>query len=50
MVKTFRYDGKYDATMSVRKTLKTELNVLAEFKPTVPDAYKKSEFVYLANK
>ena len=47
--KTFRYDGKYDATMSVRETLKTELNVLADFKPTVPDAYKKSEFVYLAN-
>ena len=47
--KTFRYDGKYDATMSVRETLKTELNVLAKFKPTVPDAYKKSEFVYLAN-
>ena len=47
--KTFRYDGEYDKTMSVRKTLKTELNVLAKFKPTVPDAYKKSEFVYLAN-
>ena len=47
--KTFRYDGKYDATMSVRETLKTELNVLADFKPTVPDPYKKSEFVYLAN-
>ena len=47
--KTFRYDGSYDKTLSVRKTLKTELNVLAEFKPTVPDAYKKSEFVYLAN-
>ena len=47
--KTFRYDGKYDATMSVRETLKTELNVLGEFKPTVPDPYKKSEFVYLAN-
>ena len=37
--KTFRYDGKYDATMSVRETLKTELNVLADFKPKVPDAY-----------
>ena len=37
--KTFRYDGKYDATMSVRETLKTELNVLGDFKPTVPDAY-----------
>ena len=29
--------------------MKTELNVLADFKPTVPDEYKKSKFVYLAN-
>ena len=47
--KTFRYDGKYDSTLSTRETLKTELNVLADFKPTVPDEYKKSKFVYLAN-
>ena len=47
--KTFRYDGKYDKTLSVRETLKTELNVLAHFKPKVPDEYKKSDFVYLAN-
>ena len=47
--KTFRYDGKYDKTLSVRKTLKTELNVLADFKPNVPEEYKKSDFVYLAN-
>jgi len=47
--KTFRYDGKYDNTLSTRETLKTELNVLADFKPTVPDEYKKSKFVYLAN-
>jgi|TARA_B110000014_G_scaffold13339_1_gene9008 sugar/nucleoside kinase (ribokinase family) len=47
--KTFRYDGKYDKTLSNRKTLKTELNVLGDFKPSVPDEYKKSDFVYLAN-
>ena len=47
--KTFRYDGRYDKTLSVRETLKTELNVLSHFKPTVPDEYKKSDFVYLAN-
>ena len=47
--KTFRYDGKYDNTLSTRETLKTELNVLADFKPTVPDEYRKSKFVYLAN-
>ncbi len=47
--KTFHYDGKYDETLSTRTTLKTELNVLGNFKPKVPDDYKKSEFVYLAN-
>ena len=47
--KTFRYDGSYDNTLSTRKTLKTELNVLANFRPVVPDNYRKSEYVYLAN-
>lgn len=47
--KTFRYDGSYDKTLSFRTTNKTELNVLGEFKPMVPDEYCKSEFVYLAN-
>ncbi|MDH3361301.1 MAG: PfkB family carbohydrate kinase [Nitrosopumilus sp.] len=47
--KTFRYDGKYDDTLSTRSTLKTELNVLANFKATVPEAYRSSQFVYLAN-
>lgn len=47
--KTFRYDGKYDETLSIRTTLKTELNVLRDFRPRVPEEYKKSEFVYLAN-
>lgn len=47
--KTFRYDGKYDDTLSVRKTIKTELNVLANFDPKVPEEYRKSQFVYLAN-
>lgn len=47
--KTFRYDGSYDKTLSKRTTNKTELNVLGSFKPKVPDEYKKSKFVYLAN-
>tara|TARA_B100000929_G_scaffold132735_1_gene105214 strand:- start:1476 stop:2369 length:894 start_codon:yes stop_codon:yes gene_type:complete len=47
--KTFRYDGKYDKNLSVRKTLKTELNVLGDFKPNVPEEYQRSDFVYLAN-
>ncbi len=47
--RTFRYDGSYDRTLSARTTLKTELNVLEGFKPKIPDGYKKSRFVYLAN-
>ena len=47
--KTFHYDGKYDETLSTRTTLKTELNVLGNFNPKVPEEYKKSEYVYLAN-
>ena len=47
--KTFRYDGKYDKNLNVRETLKTELNVLSYFKPSVPKEYQKSDFVYLAN-
>jgi sugar/nucleoside kinase (ribokinase family) len=47
--KTFRYDGRFDNTLSTRETLKTELNVLEDFKPSVPEEYKKSQFVYLAN-
>ena len=47
--KTVRYDGKYDKNLNVRKTLKTELNVLGYFKPSVPKEYQRSDFVYLAN-
>lgn len=47
--KTFRYDGSYDKTLSTRTTNKTELNVLGSFNPTVPEKYRKSRFVYLAN-
>ena len=47
--KTFRYEGSYDETLSHRTTNKTELNVLGNFNPIVPDEYKKSAFVYLAN-
>ena len=47
--KTFRYDGSYDETLSHRTTNKTELNVLENFRPIVPEEYRKSEFVYLAN-
>ena len=35
--KTFRYDGRYNKTFSTRTTLRTDLNVLKNFKPVVPE-------------
>ena len=47
--KTFRWAGSYYSDMNEAVTEKTELNVLDEAPPTVPDAYKDSKFVFLAN-
>ncbi len=47
--KTFRWGGRYHRNMNQRDTLFTELNVFGEFQPKIPDAYKTSEFVFLAN-
>lgn len=47
--KTFRWKGSYHNTMSEAITEMTELNVLAEAPPVVPDVYKDSKFVFLAN-
>ncbi|MGL4595043.1 MAG: PfkB family carbohydrate kinase [Thermoguttaceae bacterium] len=47
--KTFRWVGKYFDNMNDRETLETHLNVLGEFQPKLPESYKKSSFVFLAN-
>ncbi len=47
--KTFRWEGKYHEDMDSRETLTTELNVLATWKPKIPDAWKDSSIVFLAN-
>lgn len=47
--KTFRYDSSFDYDLSHRTTNKTELNVIAEYEPSVPDQLKTSQYVYLAN-
>jgi len=47
--KTFFWSGKYHNDMNTRDTLATELNVLADFNPVVPDSYKDSEIVMLGN-
>ncbi len=47
--KTFFWSGKYHNDLNSRDTLVTELNVLANFNPIVPDSYKNSEIVLLGN-
>jgi sugar/nucleoside kinase (ribokinase family) len=47
--KTFRYDSSFNYDLSHRTTNKTELNVIAEYEPSVPRQLKTSQFVYLAN-
>src|SRR5260221_1181830 len=47
--KSFFWSGKYHLDMNTRDTLVTDLNVLADFKPVVPDSYQGSEFVMLGN-
>lgn len=47
--KTFRWTGTYSDDMDDRKTDYVELNVLAEAPPKVPDAFRDSKFVFLAN-
>lgn len=46
---TFRWGGRYDASLSRRDTLFTELGVFEHFDPSLPDRYCDSEFVFLAN-
>ncbi|MHC4820839.1 MAG: PfkB family carbohydrate kinase [Planctomycetota bacterium] len=47
--KTFRWSGRYEGDMNAAETLKTELNVLGTFDPKVPEKFRGSDFVFLAN-
>ncbi len=47
--KSFFWAGKYHDDMNGRDTLDTQLNVLADFDPILPDAYKDAEYVMLGN-
>ncbi len=47
--KSFFWSGKYHLDMNSRDTLVTDLNVLATFKPVVPDSYQGAEFLMLGN-
>lgn len=47
--KTFRWQGKYTPDMNDRETLGTQLNILTEASPKVPEAFKDSKYLFLAN-
>jgi sugar/nucleoside kinase (ribokinase family) len=46
---TFRWSGEYNYNLNERKTLSVQLNVFAQFHPRVPESYKNSEYIFLAN-
>jgi sugar/nucleoside kinase (ribokinase family) len=47
--KSFFWSGRYHLDMNTRDTLVTDLNVLAQFDPKIPDSYQGSEYVMLGN-
>ena len=47
--KTFRWRGKYLDNMNDRETLDLQLNVLENFDPVLPEAYRRCKFLFLAN-
>ena len=47
--KTFFWSGKYHNDMNTRDTIDTQLNVLENFDPIVPEKYQESEFLMLGN-
>lgn len=47
--KSFFWAGEYDKNMIDRTTLITELNVLEDFDPVLPEDYKDSQFLMLGN-
>ena len=47
--KSFFWSGRYHVDMNSRDTLATDLNVLADFKPIVPESYQGAEFLMLGN-
>ncbi len=47
--KTFRWCGEYSPDMNRRETLSVDLNVFEHFEPKIPDSFRDSEYVFLAN-
>jgi len=47
--KTFYWAGVYSADLNDRSTLRTDLNVFAEFNPKLPESYRSSPYLFLGN-
>jgi sugar/nucleoside kinase (ribokinase family) len=47
--KTFRWSGEYEWDLNKRRTLSVCLNVFETFQPTLPESYKGTPYVFLAN-
>jgi sugar/nucleoside kinase (ribokinase family) len=47
--KTFRWKGRYHQDMNTRDTLEVHLNVFGEFDPVLPEAFRDSTHIFLAN-
>ena len=47
--KTFRWSGHYIDSLNEAVTLRTDLNVFKDFNPRLPESYKNSDVVFLAN-
>ncbi len=47
--KSFFWEGKYHQNMNARDTITTDLNVLADFNPILPESYKSCKYIMLGN-
>lgn len=47
--RTFFWAGRYSQDLNDRETLRTELNVFADFRPKLPGSYRRSPYIFLAN-
>ncbi|HZL91458.1 MAG TPA: PfkB family carbohydrate kinase [Pirellulaceae bacterium] len=47
--KTFFWKGKYAPNMNDRETLEVQLNVFGDYLPELPDNYRRSDYLFLAN-
>ena len=47
--KTFRWSGEYEWDLNTRRTLAVALNVFETFEPKLPEQYRETPYVFLAN-